>query len=68
MSVGLLEIVLIFVAFVALGPRRIANFCRSMGRGVRDFVDALGGDKEDEAKTLERGKAGEAPTGARDDE
>ncbi len=61
MSVGLLEILLLFVVFVALGPRRIANFFRSMGRGVHDFVDALGRDKGDEAKTLERGEAEEGP-------
>lgn len=61
MSVGLLEILLLLVVFVVLGPRRIANFFRSMGRGVHDFVDALGRDKEDEAKTLERGGAKESP-------
>ncbi len=68
MSVGLLEILLLFVVFVALGPRRIADFFRSMGRGVHDFVDALGRDKEDEAKTLERGEAGEPPEDKRDNE
>ncbi len=68
MSVGLLEILLLFVVFVALGPRRIANLFRSMGRGVHDFVDALGRDKEDETKTLERGQAGETPKEGRDDE
>lgn len=66
MSVGLLEILLLFVVFVALGPRRIADFFRSMGRGVHDFVDALGRDKEDEAKTLERGEAEETPKKERD--
>lgn len=68
MSVGLLEILLLFVVFVALGPRRIANLFRSMGRGVHDFVDALGRGKEDETKTLERGQAGETPKEGRDDE
>ncbi len=67
MSVGLLEILLLFVVFVALGPRRIANFFRSMGQGVHDFVEALGRDKEDEAKTLERGEGGETPEEKRDD-
>ena len=66
MSVGLLEILLLFVVFIALGPRRIANLFRSMGRGVHDFVDALGRDKDDEAKTLERGESGET-SGARRD-
>ncbi len=61
MSVGLLEILLLFVVFVVLGPRRIANLFRSMGRGVHDFVEALGRNKGDDAKTLERGEAGEDP-------
>lgn len=68
MSVGLLEILLLFVVFVALGPRRIANLFRSMGRGVHDFVDALGRDKEDETKTLERGQSEETPKEGRDNE
>jgi len=67
MSVGLLEILLLLVVFIALGPRRIANLFRSMGRGVHDFVDALGRDDRDETKTLERGEAGEAPKERRDD-
>jgi Sec-independent protein translocase protein TatA len=61
MSVGLMEILLVLLVFVVLGPRRIANLFRSMGRGVHDFVDALGRDKKDEAKTLEQGEAGEIP-------
>ena len=66
MSVGLMEILLLFVVFVALGPRRIATFFRSIGRGVHDFVDALGRDKEDETKTLEHGEAGETSKDRRD--
>jgi Sec-independent protein translocase protein TatA len=48
MSVGLLEILLLLVVFLVLGPRRIADLLRSLGRGVHDFVDALGRDKKDE--------------------
>ena len=54
MSLGLLEILLVLVVFIAVGPRRIADLFRSMGRGVHDFVDNLGGDKED--KELTKGK------------
>ena len=68
MSVGLLEILLLFVVFVALGPRRIANLFRSMGRGVHDFVDALGRDEEDETKPLARGEARETSEEKRDNE
>jgi Sec-independent protein translocase protein TatA len=46
MSVGLLEIVLLFAVFLILGPRRIADLLRTLGRGVHDFVDALGREKK----------------------
>ena len=48
MSLGILEILLVLVVFTILGPRRIANLLRSLGRGVHDFVDALGRDKKNE--------------------
>jgi sec-independent protein translocase protein TatA len=48
MSVGLLEILLLFIVFLILGPRRIADLLRSLGRGVHDFVEALGRDKKNE--------------------
>ncbi len=48
MSVGLIEILLVFLVFLILGPRRIADLLRSLGRGAHDFVDALGRDKKNE--------------------
>ena len=48
MSIGLLEILLVFLVFLILGPRRIADLLRSLGRGVHDFMDALGRDKKNE--------------------
>jgi sec-independent protein translocase protein TatA len=48
MSVGLLEILLVFMVFLILGPRRIADLFRSLGRGVHDFVESLGRDKKEE--------------------
>ncbi len=48
MTLGLLEILLVFLVFLVLGPRRIANLFRSLGRGVHDFVESLGRDKKDE--------------------
>ncbi len=53
MSVGLMEILLLFLVFMALGPRRIANFFQSIGRGVHDFVDNIGRDKEDDEEAIE---------------
>jgi sec-independent protein translocase protein TatA len=48
MSVGLLEILLLFLVFLVLGPRRISDLLRSLGRGIHDFVDTLGRDKKTE--------------------
>ncbi len=48
MSIGLLEILLVFMVFLVLGPRRISDLLRSLGRGVHDFVEALGRDKKNE--------------------
>jgi sec-independent protein translocase protein TatA len=48
MSVGLLEILLLFLVFLILGPRRITDLLRSLGRGVHDFVETLGRDKKNE--------------------
>ena len=54
MSLGIVEILLVFLVFLVLGPRRIVDLLRSLGRGVHDFVDALGRDKKDELPEEER--------------
>ena len=48
MPVGPLEILLVFMVFLILGPRRIANLFRSLGTGINDFVETLGRDKKNE--------------------
>ena len=47
MPIGPLELVLIFIVFLVLGPRRIANLFRSLGTGIHDFVETLGRDKKE---------------------
>jgi Sec-independent protein translocase protein TatA len=54
MSIGLFEILLIVLVFLVLGPRRISDLLRSMGRGVHDFMETLGRDKRDELPEEER--------------
>jgi sec-independent protein translocase protein TatA len=54
MSVGLIELLLVFMVFMILGPKRIADLLRSLGRGVHDFVEALGRDKRTELPEKER--------------
>jgi sec-independent protein translocase protein TatA len=48
MPAGLLEILLIFMVFLVLGPRRIANLFRSLGTGVHDFIETLGTGKDED--------------------
>jgi sec-independent protein translocase protein TatA len=60
MSVGPLEILLIFfVVLLIVGPRRIADLGRSLGRGVRDFKLEFGRKEND-------GKLGDAPDAERE--
>jgi sec-independent protein translocase protein TatA len=48
MPIGPLEILLVFLVFLIMGPRRIVNLFRSLGTGINDFVETLGRDKKDE--------------------
>jgi sec-independent protein translocase protein TatA len=46
MPIGPLEILLVFLVFLIMGPRRIVNLFRSLGTGINDFVETLGRDRE----------------------
>jgi len=47
-TVGALEIFLVlFVVLLILGPRRLVDLGRSLGRGVRDFKLEVIGNKKD---------------------
>jgi sec-independent protein translocase protein TatA len=48
MSLGIIEILIVFLVFLVLGPRRIADLLRSLGRGIHDFVGTLGRDRKNE--------------------
>ena len=48
MPAGLIEILLIFLVFLVLGPRRIVDLFRSLGTGVHDFIETLGTGKDKE--------------------
>jgi sec-independent protein translocase protein TatA len=48
MPAGLIEILLIFIVFLVLGPRRIADLFRSLGTGIHDFIETLGTGKDKE--------------------
>jgi sec-independent protein translocase protein TatA len=49
------------IALLVLGPKRLPEVGRSLGRGLRDFRSALSGDDRDHESVLTQ-NASEAPT------
>ena len=48
-NVGPLElIVVLIIALIVLGPKRLPEVGRSVGRGMREFKDAISGEHEEE--------------------
>ncbi len=62
-NIGPLEIVVVLIiALIVFGPKRLPELGRSLGKGIREFRGSLGGnDEEDEGASappeIERGKA-----------
>ena len=49
-SVGPMELVIVLViALVILGPKRLPEAGKAVGRGIREFKGAIGGADPDEA-------------------
>ena len=59
-SIGPLELIVVLaIALIVLGPKRLPEVGRSIGNGMREFKDSLSGDTrrdddEDEYAPLER--------------
>jgi sec-independent protein translocase protein TatA len=50
-QIGPLEIVLVLaIALLVLGPKRLPEAGRSVGRGIRNFKAAIGGDDDEPAR------------------
>lgn len=47
-------IVLLVIALVVLGPQRLPEMARSLGRGMREFRAALTSDDHDDDDELDR--------------
>ena len=64
-SIGPLEIVVVLIiALVILGPKRLPDAGRSVGRGMREFKDAItgGGDDPKPAEVAKASAHEDAPT------
>jgi sec-independent protein translocase protein TatA len=55
-NIGPLEIVVVLIiALVVFGPKRLPELGRSLGKGIREFRGSLGGnDDDDEEKSRQR--------------
>ena len=57
-NIGPLEIVVILIiALIVFGPKRLPELGRSMGKGIREFKNSLTSDKDDDdddVRELER--------------
>jgi sec-independent protein translocase protein TatA len=50
-QIGPLEIVLVLViALIVLGPKRLPEGGRSLGRGMREFKNSISGSSRDDEK------------------
>jgi sec-independent protein translocase protein TatA len=49
MNIGPMELIIVLViALVVLGPKRLPDAGRSLGRGLREFKESLSGDHRDD--------------------
>lgn len=49
------------IALLVLGPKRLPEVGRSLGRGLRDFKDALSGDDRDRPEEVLTQTSAESP-------
>jgi sec-independent protein translocase protein TatA len=67
-NIGPLEIVVVLIiALVVFGPKRLPELGRSLGRGIREFRGSVSGDSDDEDERpstppeIESGRSETAP-------
>ena len=54
-------IVLLIVALLVFGPKRLPEIGRSLGKGMREFKDSIGGGGHDEKAELPPRSSDESP-------
>jgi sec-independent protein translocase protein TatA len=62
-SIGPMELIVVLaIALIVLGPKRLPDAGKSLGRGIREFKGAIGGDKHDDDDREARELAAIQPT------
>ena len=52
-GIGWMELVIVLlVALLVFGPKRLPEMGRSLGRGMREFKDSISGKDDDEDRTV----------------
>jgi sec-independent protein translocase protein TatA len=62
-NIGPLEIIVVLIiALVVFGPKRLPELGSSLGRGIREFRETVSGDKpDDSAREIDRPQATAPP-------
>jgi sec-independent protein translocase protein TatA len=56
-NVGPLELaIVLIIALVIFGPKRLPDLGRSLGKGMREFKDSIAGKDEDDEDALEQAR------------
>jgi sec-independent protein translocase protein TatA len=59
-SIGPMELIVVLaIALIVLGPKRLPDAGKSLGRGIREFKGAISSDHEDQDARDERQLAAE---------
>lgn len=59
--------IVLIIALVIFGPKRLPDLGKSLGKGMREFKDSLSGDKDDDDEQAELEVAASQPQPVDDD-
>ncbi|CAA9526250.1 MAG: Twin-arginine translocation protein TatB [uncultured Solirubrobacteraceae bacterium] len=52
-NIGPMELIIVLaIALIVLGPKKLPEVGRSVGKGMREFKDSLTGDRHDDDRDL----------------